>query len=71
MIGLQRRFDQNFKRVQVAVQRKEVGAPIMIKLCSRDPSPPPYAYVKVYISSNEETRHSRVCVWRIVLDMTC
>jgi myo-inositol 2-dehydrogenase / D-chiro-inositol 1-dehydrogenase len=48
MIGLQRRFDQNFKRVQVAVQRKEVGTPIMIKLCSRDPSPPPYSYVKVH-----------------------
>jgi myo-inositol 2-dehydrogenase / D-chiro-inositol 1-dehydrogenase len=55
MIGLQRRFDQNFKRVQVAVQRKEVGTPIMIKLCSRDPSPPPYSYVKV--SSHEATRH--------------
>ena len=46
MIGLQRRFDQNFKRVQTAVQKKEVGNPIMIKLCSRDPSPPPFSYVK-------------------------
>ena len=46
MIGLQRRFDQNFKRVQEAVSKKEVGEPIMIKLCSRDPSPPPFSYVK-------------------------
>lgn len=46
MIGLQRRFDQNFKRVRDAVQNKEVGEPIMIKLCSRDPSPPPFEYVK-------------------------
>lgn len=46
MIGLQRRFDQNFKRVQQAVKYKEVGDPIMIKLCSRDPSPPPFNYVK-------------------------
>jgi myo-inositol 2-dehydrogenase/D-chiro-inositol 1-dehydrogenase len=46
MIGLQRRFDQNFKRVQEAVTQKEVGEPIMIKLCSRDPSPPPASYVK-------------------------
>jgi inositol 2-dehydrogenase len=46
MIGLQRRFDQNFKRVRDAVQHKEVGDPIMIKLCSRDPSPPPFEYVK-------------------------
>ena len=30
MIGLQRRFDQNFKRVQEAVQKKEVGNPIMV-----------------------------------------
>jgi predicted dehydrogenase len=47
MIGLQRRFDQNFMRVRQAVKNKEVGDPIMIKLCSRDPSPPPFAYVKV------------------------
>ena len=33
-------------RVRSAVQAKEVGDPIMIKLCSRDPSPPPYSYVK-------------------------
>lgn len=46
MIGLQRRFDQNFMRVRQAVQKKEVGEPIMIKLCSRDPSPPPFSYVK-------------------------
>jgi len=46
MIGLQRRFDENFKRVKVAIANKEVGDPIMIKLCSRDPSPPPFEYVK-------------------------
>lgn len=46
MIGLQRRFDQNFLRVKNAIQAKEVGDNIMIKLCSRDPSPPPFEYVK-------------------------
>eukprot|EP00545_Synedropsis_sp_CCMP1620_P009742 CAMPEP_0119014872 /NCGR_PEP_ID=MMETSP1176-20130426/10430_1 /TAXON_ID=265551 /ORGANISM="Synedropsis recta cf, Strain CCMP1620" /LENGTH=402 /DNA_ID=CAMNT_0006968117 /DNA_START=214 /DNA_END=1422 /DNA_ORIENTATION=+ len=46
MIGLQRRFDDNFKRVKTAVEDSEVGDPIMIKLCSRDPSPPPFEYVK-------------------------
>lgn len=46
MIGLQRRFDQNFERVKQAVEDNEVGTPIMIKLCSRDPSPPPASYVK-------------------------
>lgn len=46
MIGLQRRFDQNFERVKKAVIAKEVGETIMIKLCSRDPAPPPASYVK-------------------------
>eukprot|EP00548_Thalassiothrix_antarctica_P001653 CAMPEP_0194136014 /NCGR_PEP_ID=MMETSP0152-20130528/6051_1 /TAXON_ID=1049557 /ORGANISM="Thalassiothrix antarctica, Strain L6-D1" /LENGTH=405 /DNA_ID=CAMNT_0038832489 /DNA_START=283 /DNA_END=1500 /DNA_ORIENTATION=- len=46
MIGLQRRFDDNFKRVKVSMVNREVGKPIMIKLCSRDPSPPPFQYVK-------------------------
>ncbi len=32
MIGLQRRFDQNFERVKRAVQEKEVGEPIMVCL---------------------------------------
>lgn len=46
MTGLQRRFDPNFRRVRTAVENKEVGQPIMIKLCSRDPSPPPFEYVQ-------------------------
>jgi len=46
MIGLQRRFDQNFIRVKSSIEQSEVGEPIMIKLCSRDPSPPPFEYVK-------------------------
>lgn len=50
MIGLQRRFDQNFMRVRQAVQKNEVGTPIMIKLCSRDPAPPPFSYVKVCVT---------------------
>ena len=35
MIGLQRRFDQNFKRVQTAVEKKEVGETIMVGLWLR------------------------------------
>mmetsp|Transcript_32605 Transcript_32605/g.71535 ORF Transcript_32605/g.71535 Transcript_32605/m.71535 type:complete len:441 (-) Transcript_32605:197-1519(-) len=46
MIGLQRRFDPNFKRVKNALGAHEVGDTIMIKLCSRDPAPPPFEYVK-------------------------
>jgi myo-inositol 2-dehydrogenase / D-chiro-inositol 1-dehydrogenase len=32
MIGLQRRFDQNFKRVKEAVEKREVGEPIMVRV---------------------------------------
>ena len=46
MTGLQRRFDPNFLRVRQALIDKEVGDTIIIKTCSRDPSPPPYEYVK-------------------------
>jgi myo-inositol 2-dehydrogenase / D-chiro-inositol 1-dehydrogenase len=35
MIGLQRRFDQNFERVKKAVVRKEVGEPIMVRRLGR------------------------------------
>merc|ERR1711937_375364 len=34
------------KRVKEAINAKEVGDTIMIKLCSRDPAPPPASYVK-------------------------
>lgn len=46
MTALQRRFDPNFARVKKAITDKEVGDTIAIKLCSRDPSPPPFDYVK-------------------------
>jgi len=44
--ALQRRFDPNFLRVKTAITSGEVGEPIVVKLCSRDPSPPPIEYVK-------------------------
>lgn len=34
MTGLQRRFDDNFRRVKTAVQNKEVGEPIMVRMLS-------------------------------------
>ena len=40
MIGLQRRFDQNFKRVKTAVEAKEVGEPIMVSLTTVSKLPP-------------------------------
>jgi len=46
MTALQRRFDPNFKRVKTAIDSGEVGETIQIKLCSRDPAPPPFEYVQ-------------------------
>ena len=42
----QRRFDPNFSRVKRAILEGEVGNIVQVKLCSRDPSPPPFEYVK-------------------------
>ncbi len=47
MIGFNRRFDHNHKRVRDAVVNGEVGKVHIVKVTSRDPSPPPIEYVKV------------------------
>jgi len=46
-IGFNRRFDPNFKRAREAVAAGEVGTPHLLRITSRDPAPPPIAYVKV------------------------
>jgi len=46
MTALQRRFDPNFERVKLAIEREEVGSIVQVKLCSRDPAPPPFEYVQ-------------------------
>lgn len=47
MIGFNRRFDPNFRRVREAVAAGEVGEPHLLKITSRDPAPPPIEYVRV------------------------
>jgi myo-inositol 2-dehydrogenase/D-chiro-inositol 1-dehydrogenase len=47
MIGFNRRFDHNFKRVHDAVISGQIGIPHIIKITSRDPAPPPIEYIKV------------------------
>ena len=46
-IGFNRRFDSNFARVRKAVVSGEIGIPSMLHIISRDPAPPPLAYVEV------------------------
>ncbi|CAM3349853.1 inositol 2-dehydrogenase [Paenibacillus taichungensis] len=46
-IGFNRRFDHNFKRVRAYVQEGTIGDPHIIKITSRDPSPPPAEYIRV------------------------
>ncbi|MBN1878402.1 MAG: inositol 2-dehydrogenase [Anaerolineae bacterium] len=46
-IGFNRRFDPNFKRVHDMIQEGRIGEPQLLHIISRDPSPPPIAYVKV------------------------
>lgn len=46
-IGFNRRFDPNFARVRKAVETGEIGQPHILHIISRDPAPPPIAYVKV------------------------
>jgi myo-inositol 2-dehydrogenase/D-chiro-inositol 1-dehydrogenase len=46
-IGFNRRFDANFARVRKAIASGEIGTPHLLHIISRDPAPPPAAYVKV------------------------
>lgn len=47
MVGFNRRFDANFRRVRDAITRGEVGKVNMVRITSRDPGAPPIEYVKV------------------------
>ena len=46
-VGFNRRFDASFIRVREAVTSGEIGEPHIMRITSRDPSPPPIEYVKV------------------------
>jgi myo-inositol 2-dehydrogenase/D-chiro-inositol 1-dehydrogenase len=45
-IGFNRRFDHNFRRVREHVQNGIAGEPHLIKITSRDPSPPHPEYIR-------------------------
>jgi myo-inositol 2-dehydrogenase/D-chiro-inositol 1-dehydrogenase len=47
VLGFNRRFDPNFRALRDAVRRGEAGDVEIVKITSRDPAPPPPAYVRV------------------------
>jgi myo-inositol 2-dehydrogenase/D-chiro-inositol 1-dehydrogenase len=46
-VGFNRRFDPNFSRVREVVASGQIGTPHILRITSRDPQPPPIAYVEV------------------------
>lgn len=46
-VGFNRRFDRNFSAMRAAVLEGKIGDPHLVRVTSRDPAPPPIAYVKV------------------------
>ena len=47
MIGFNRRFDPEFKKIKELVLNGAIGDLQILKITSRDPSPPPLEYIKV------------------------
>ncbi len=47
MVGFNRRFDPSFAALQSRIAAGEIGAPELLTIISKDPSPPPAAYVAV------------------------
>ena len=45
-LAFNRRFDPNFKKVKEIVSKGDIGEIQIIKITSRDPSPPPISYIK-------------------------
>lgn len=47
MTGFNRRFDPDFMAVKAAIEAGQIGDVEMVSITSRDPAPPPYAYIQV------------------------
>ncbi|HBL77628.1 MAG: inositol 2-dehydrogenase [Bacteroidetes bacterium GWF2_42_66] len=47
MLGFNRRFDPEFKRIRQLVVSGAIGEVRIVKITSRDPGPPPVSYIKV------------------------
>lgn len=46
MLGFNRRFDKEFRKVQELVRDGAVGEPHLVKITSRDPGAPPVSYIE-------------------------
>jgi myo-inositol 2-dehydrogenase/D-chiro-inositol 1-dehydrogenase len=46
MVGFNRRFDPDFRALKAAIDDGRIGEVEMVTLTSRDPGPPPYAYIE-------------------------
>ncbi len=46
MLGFNRRFDPNFMKIKSLIDEGKVGEPQIVKITSRDPTPPPIDYMK-------------------------
>lgn len=46
-VGFNRRFDPGFRKAQQMIAEGRIGTPQVVRITSRDPAPPPLAYVKV------------------------
>jgi len=46
MLGFNRRFDKEFRKVKELVQNEAVGQPHLVKITSRDPGAPPVSYIE-------------------------
>ncbi len=47
MVGFNRRFDASFKALRDRIHAGEIGKPEQVVITSRDPGPPPLAYIEV------------------------
>ena len=46
MLGFNRRFDKEFRKVRELVKNEAVGQPHLVKITSRDPGAPPVSYIE-------------------------
>jgi myo-inositol 2-dehydrogenase/D-chiro-inositol 1-dehydrogenase len=46
MLGFNRRFDKEFKKVRALVKNGKIGDPHIVKITSRDPGAPPISYIR-------------------------